>query len=160
MLGCRHIGEKTNMKQMYLIIINFLLALLPVVTTTSVLNSTSQVAPIPTVEVMKVDEMSLIYRKSYLITYKFSEYHNENIAKMSMQAMFAGAEKIEFKNQNYYGYVAQYNTGDTFAVLYKEETSELVSFKIIGSYGKVDIKVFESFLIRFTEGFNEKNLVT
>lgn len=148
------------MKQMYLIIINFLLALLPVVTTTSVLNSTSQVAPIPTVEVMKVDEMSLIYRKSYLITYKFSEYHNENIAKMSIQTMFAGAGISEFENGDYRGYIARYNTGNTFAVLYKNNSSELITFKIIGSYGEVDIRVFESFLIKFTEGLNEKNLVT
>lgn len=148
------------MKPIYLIIINFLLALLPIITTTSVLSNTPQVVSTPTVETIKIDEMSLIYRDNYLITYKILEYHNDKIAKMSMQAMFAGAEKIEFKNQNYNGYIARYNTGDTFAVLYKEETSELVSFKIIGSYGKVDIKVFESFLIRFTEGFNEKNLVT
>lgn len=148
------------MKPIYLIIINFLLALLPLVTTTSVLNSASQIPSTPTVETIKIDEMSLIYKDNYLITYKILKYHNDKIAKMSMQTMFAGAAISEFKNVYYYGYIAQYNTGDTFAVLYKNNSSELVTFKIIGSYGEVDIRVFESFLIKFTEGLNEKNLVT
>lgn len=147
------------MKPMYLIIINFLLALLPVVTTTSVLSSTSQVAPTPTVETIKINEMSLIYRKNYLITYTVSEYHDNNIAKMSMQTMFIGTEVVKFENKNYHGYIAKYNTGDTFAILHKEGSSELIKFKIIGSYGEVDIKVVELFLLRFIEGINEKSLV-
>lgn len=148
------------MKPIYLIIINFLLALLPIITTTSVMSSTQKIVTTPTVETIKIDEMSLIYRSDYLITYKILEYHNDRIAKMSMQAMFAGAGISEFENGDYRGYIARYNTGNTFAVLYKNNSSELVTFKIIGSYGEVDIRVFESFLIKFTEGLNEKNLVT